>query len=129
MEIERILKTETSPEDKISMIISNNLDLMFGEKAAVTIDNWKKLGSEILAWHEYEVKKQNGTTIYMPEYEEYLEEQKKAWISTPVKCETGCKVLSGGEVHHHKNCQFYKGSLSEELDNLREQVKKIKTHD
>lgn len=45
------------------------------------------------------------------------------------KCETGCKVLSGGEVHHHKNCQFYKGSLSEELDNLREQVKKTSKPD
>ena len=40
-------------------------------------------------------------------------------------CETGCKSLTGGEVYHHKDCQFYKGSLSEELDKLREQVKKL----
>lgn len=39
-------------------------------------------------------------------------------------CETGCSNLTGGEIHHHKDCQFYKGSLSEELDMLREQAKR-----
>lgn len=32
------------------------------------------------------------------------------------KCAAGCKHFTGGEVHHHKDCVFYKGSLSEELD-------------
>jgi hypothetical protein len=34
-------------------------------------------------------------------------------------CETGCKPLTGGEIYHHKNCQYYPGSMSEELDALR----------
>ena len=37
-------------------------------------------------------------SLYIPEYEEYLEEQKKAWISTPVKCDLcGHKWVA---VHH-----------------------------
>jgi len=59
MEIDRLLKLEDTDEGKIEMIISNNLDLMYKGKAAVTIDNWGKLTNEILAWHKYEVEKLN----------------------------------------------------------------------
>lgn len=37
-------------------------------------------------------------------------------------CEAGCNHFTGGEIKHHKDCQFYKDSLSEELDNLRQQI-------
>lgn len=48
MDIDRLLQIETSDFDKIEMIISNNLDLMYKGKACVTIDNWDKLTNEIL---------------------------------------------------------------------------------
>lgn len=57
MDIERLLKLKDTDEGKIEMIISNNLDLMYKGKAAVTIDNWDKLTNEILAWHKYETDK------------------------------------------------------------------------
>jgi len=56
MDIDRLLQIETSDFDKIEMIISNNLDLMYKGKACVTIDNWDKLTNEILLWHESKVK-------------------------------------------------------------------------
>ena len=57
MEIEKLLKLETTVEDKIEMIISNNFDIMYKGKAAVTIDKWDKLRMEILALHKSEFKK------------------------------------------------------------------------
>jgi len=63
MEIERLLKLETTVEDKIEMIISNNFDIMYKGKAAVTIDKWDKLRMEILAWHKSEVDKLNLTHV------------------------------------------------------------------
>ena len=59
MEIEKLLKFETTVEDKIEMIISNNFDIMYNGKAAVTIDKWDKLRMEILALHKSEVDKLN----------------------------------------------------------------------
>ncbi len=59
MEIEKLLKLETTVEDKIEMIISNNFDIMYKGKAAVTIDKWDKLRMEILALHKSEVDKLN----------------------------------------------------------------------
>ena len=56
MEIEKLLQIKTDQSDKIGMILSNNIDLMYKDKACVTIDNWEKLTMEILAWHENEVK-------------------------------------------------------------------------
>ena len=63
MEIEKLLKLETTVEDKIEMIISNNFDIMYKGKAAVTIDKWDKLRMEILALHKSEVDKLNGDNI------------------------------------------------------------------
>jgi hypothetical protein len=57
MEIERLLQLETTEKDKIEMIISNNFDLIYKGKAAVTIDKWDKLSDEILAWKNYESEK------------------------------------------------------------------------
>ena len=34
------------------------------------------------------------------------------------RCESGCKNFSGGEIRHHKDCQFYHESLSEKCDRL-----------
>ena len=61
MEIEKLLKLETTVEDKIEMIISNNFDIMYKGKAAVTIDKWDKLRMEILALHKSEVDKLDRT--------------------------------------------------------------------
>jgi hypothetical protein len=57
MEINILLKLESTDQDKIEMIISNNIDLMYKGKAAVTIDKWDNLVNEILAWRAYENKK------------------------------------------------------------------------
>ena len=40
-------------------------------------------------------------------------------------CEAGCMTYTGGEIKHHKDCQFYKDSLSEDLDNLKKENKKL----
>jgi len=57
MEIERLLKIESSHFDKIQMIISNNLDLMHNGDACVSVKKWSDLTDEILLWHENEVKR------------------------------------------------------------------------
>lgn len=31
-------------------------------------------------------------------------------------CEAGCKSFTGGELKHHPDCRYYKGSMSEQLD-------------
>lgn len=33
-------------------------------------------------------------------------------------CQAGCLRLTGDEVRHHKDCQYYPDSLSEEIDRL-----------
>jgi len=43
-------------------------------------------------------------------------------------CETGCSVLSGGEIYHHKDCQFYPGSFSELYDDLRLKFELLNKH-
>ena len=39
------------------------------------------------------------------------------------KCAAGCKNFSHYETKHHKNCPFYKGSLSEKMDIAESQLK------
>lgn len=34
------------------------------------------------------------------------------------KCIPGCKSFTGGEIRHHKDCPYYKGSLSEKYDSI-----------
>ena len=41
-------------------------------------------------------------------------------------CETGCKIFTGGEIKHHKDCQYYAGSMSEMYDNLQSEVKNLR---
>lgn len=57
MEIEKILKIDTTVEDKIVMIFSNNIDIVYHGEPAVSIDKFKQLQMEILAWHKSEVEK------------------------------------------------------------------------
>lgn len=59
MKIDKILKIETSVDDKIEMILSNNIDIVWKGEPAVSINNFKQLRMEILAWHESEVLKLN----------------------------------------------------------------------
>ena len=42
------------------------------------------------------------------------------------KCETGCKVYTGGEVKHHKDCIFYPESFSKMYDDLKVENKELK---
>jgi hypothetical protein len=36
----------------------------------------------------------------------------------PNSCVAGCIAYTGGEVKHHKDCTFYEGSMSQQLDQL-----------
>lgn len=29
-------------------------------------------------------------------------------------CEAGCKLYTGGEIKHHKHCQYYDDSMSKQ---------------
>lgn len=37
-------------------------------------------------------------------------------------CETGCMHFTGGELRHHKDCQYYAHSLTEMLDRARVEI-------
>jgi hypothetical protein len=41
------------------------------------------------------------------------------------QCETGCKVFTGGEIRHHKDCCHYSNSLSEMLDDALLKIKEL----
>ena len=45
-----------------------------------------------------------------------------------MKCVTGCKHFTGGELKHHKDCQFYADSISEKYDIMRDQIIWAVTH-
>ncbi len=45
---------------------------------------------------------------------------------TAERCVSGCKAFTGGEIKHHKDCPFYKDSLSERLDFLEEYANQFK---
>jgi hypothetical protein len=59
MKIEKILKIDTTVEDKILMILSNNIDIVYCGEPAMSVDKFKQAGIEILAWHKSEVEKLN----------------------------------------------------------------------
>ena len=40
------------------------------------------------------------------------------------KCVVGCKAYSGGEMKHHKDCDFYPDSLSQKYDKMEQQLEK-----
>ena len=42
------------------------------------------------------------------------------------ECEAGCKVFTGGEIRHHKDCIFYPESRTEMYNNLKIENKKLK---
>lgn len=39
-----------------------------------------------------------------------------------MKCVAGCTHFTGGEIRHHKDCPYYKESLSEMMDNLKREL-------
>lgn len=41
------------------------------------------------------------------------------------KCKTGCKIFTGGEIHHHKDCVFYPDSMSRIYDKMEQLLKDI----
>jgi len=40
-----------------------------------------------------------------------------------IKCETGCKAFTGGEIKHHKDCYFYPESFTKMYDDLKQKDK------
>ncbi len=56
MDIDRILKMETTERDRLGMILSNRMDIVAMEKACISIDKWEDLASDLLKWHESLVK-------------------------------------------------------------------------
>lgn len=42
-------------------------------------------------------------------------------------CQAACIAFDGGEVKHHHDCKYYPGSISEELDNYRNNDFKVNT--
>lgn len=48
MNIDYILKQDISDSDKLEMILSNNIDLMYNGKACVSIDKWDSVIKEVL---------------------------------------------------------------------------------
>ncbi len=41
------------------------------------------------------------------------------------KCQAGCKIFTGGEIRHHKDCVFYPESFSKMYDDLQEENDKL----
>ena len=41
------------------------------------------------------------------------------------KCIAGCKVFTGNERYHHKDCPYYPGSMSELFDEMKAQLQKV----
>lgn len=50
---------ETTEKDRLGMILSNRVDTMALGKACISIDEWEKLTSDLLKWHESLIKKLN----------------------------------------------------------------------
>jgi len=42
------------------------------------------------------------------------------------KCEAGCMIFTGEEIRHHKDCFFYKDSLSEKYDKMEKEIAELK---
>jgi len=44
-----------------------------------------------------------------------------------LKCQTGCKYFSGGEVHHHPDCVHYPESMSMVYDEMKAKIKELES--
>jgi hypothetical protein len=75
MEIEKLLNIENSDREKVLMIISNNMDLMYKERGAVSAEKWDKLTDEILAWNESLAKNEYPNSMAKKVLLHELEEQ------------------------------------------------------
>ena len=45
------------------------------------------------------------------------------------KCEAGCKIYTGGEIKHHKDCFYYPDSMSKTFDDMKAELKKFRVAD
>lgn len=55
------------------------------------------------------------TEITFSQFKEMMGSEGKAEAE---KCEAGCKMFTGGEIKHHKNCVFYPESRTKMYDDL-----------
>jgi len=44
-----------------------------------------------------------------------------------MQCQPGCKVFTGGERRHHKNCVFYEGSFTQMYEKQAEAIEVLRT--
>ena len=45
------------------------------------------------------------------------------------KCQAGCKLYTGGEIKHHKDCLYYPESMSKTFDDMKSELKKLRVAD
>ena len=50
MDVDKILKMDCSEEDKLGMLFSNKIDVMYQGNAAITIKKWDDLFKDLIAW-------------------------------------------------------------------------------
>lgn len=46
-------------------------------------------------------------------------------MSKEKKCVAGCKIFTGGEIRHDKNCPFYPESLTRLCDDMKEKILRL----
>lgn len=85
-------------------------------------------GRDLLCEKIYRAMKPTGEVVYTPFRPEH-EIDKLGWLCEEIyrvlpvpqkepKCVMGCKSFTGGELLHHPDCPFYKGSISERYNKL-----------
>lgn len=56
----------------------------------------------------------------------FVKDQKEEAKTVEGKCVMGCKIFTGGEILHHKDCPFYPDSLSQQNKALMEENERLK---
>lgn len=57
MLIDKLLKLHTKTEkEKVEMILSNKLDLMYKGEACISIKQWSSLADDLIKWKNYKKK-------------------------------------------------------------------------
>ena len=95
MDIDRILKMKaSSDDDMLGMILSNNIDIVYQGKACVSINNWSKLKSELLAWRKISI----NTTQRISGWIEF--ESNKKLFNEEAKKNCWCKFEDGTVIRY-----------------------------
>ena len=57
-----------------------------------------------------------------------IERFKRSITLREPKCANGCKHFYGGEIKHHKDCQYYPDSMSKNFDEMLRLLKLVLPH-